>query len=46
VFRGVTLGSRVAGLRGGQACKVTSGFSIKVGSKSCSLEGDRLERQQ
>jgi hypothetical protein len=43
--RGVTSGSKVAGLRGGQACKVTSGFSIKVSWKSCSLEGNRLERQ-
>jgi hypothetical protein len=31
VFRGVTSGSRVAGLSGGQACKVTLGFSIKSG---------------
>jgi hypothetical protein len=39
-------GSKHAGLKGGQVCRVTSGFSIKVRLKSCNLEGDRLERQQ
>jgi hypothetical protein len=37
--------SGVTGLSGGQAYKVTLGFSIKVRQKSCSLEGDRLRRQ-
>jgi hypothetical protein len=36
----------VSGLRGGQVCRVTSGFSIKVRWKSCNLEGNRLERQR